>query len=58
MQSYDFFSTLTSKYKDFKLTRTKHILRMLFSSKIKSKRNRINRKITTFAAITNNYYQP
>ena len=27
MQSYDFFSTLTSKYKDFKLTQTKHILK-------------------------------
>lgn len=27
MQSYDFFSTLTSKYKDFQLTRTKHILK-------------------------------
>ena len=27
MQSYDFFSTLTSKYKDFKLTWTKQILK-------------------------------
>ena len=27
MQSYDFFSTLTSKYKDFKLTWKKHILK-------------------------------
>ena len=26
MQSYDFFSTLTSKNKDFKLTWPKHIL--------------------------------
>ena len=27
MQSYDFFSTLTSKYKVFHLAQTKHILK-------------------------------
>ena len=28
LQSYDFFSTLTSKNKEFKLTWTKHILKL------------------------------